>query len=507
MNPAQCAAGPPPAQVCETHTGVVLLCGERAYKTKKPLRTDFLDFSTPALREHACARELTLNARLAPDVYLGVAHLSDPEGGPAEPVLVMRRMPAHRRLSALLAADELPAADLTALVDLLADFHRTARRGHDIDREGTADALRARWRALLDPLRSGPAELIEPDLLDRIDRRAMTYLEGRAELFEDRIAQGRIVDGHGDLLAEDIFDLDHGFQVLDCLDFDDRLRYVDGLDDIGFLAMDFTYLGRPELADAFVANYQRAVNDPAPESLRDHYIAYRAAVRAKVDLIRAGQGDATAGVRLERHLRIAAERLDQSAVRLVLIGGLPGTGKTTVATRLAERTRATLLSSDHLRAELASTGQIDGGIGRFGAGRYSPAHRARVYDELLDRARGLLARGVSVILDASWTGQEDRRRAETLAGDVAAELIALRCACPRDLAHQRIGDRRGSESDATAEIADAMAASDVAWPGAGTLDTSAPLIETVAVAEEAWRRGATSSTPPETARATADHSA
>ncbi|MEV0074806.1 AAA family ATPase [Nocardia neocaledoniensis] len=489
MSSARRAAGPPPAQVYETHTGVVLLCGERAYKTKKPLRTDFLDFSTPALREHACARELRLNARLTPDVYLGVAQLTDPEGGPAEPVLVMRRMPADRRLSALLAANELPAADLTALVELLADFHRTARRGPDIDHAGTADALRDRWRALLDPLRAGPAELIDPQLLDRIDRRAMTYLAGRADLFGERIAQGRIVDGHGDLLTEDIFDLDDGFRILDCLDFDDQLRYVDGLDDIAFLAMDIEYLGHFELADAVVASYQRAVHDPAPVSLRDHYIAYRAAVRAKVDLLRAGQGDSTAGGRLRRHLRIAEARLDDSAVRLVLVGGLPGTGKSTVATRLAERSGAALLSSDHLRKEMVGAARIGGELGRFGAGRYSPANRTRVYDELLDRARGLLTRGVSVILDASWTDQDERARAATLAEDVAAELIALRCVCPRALAHRRLGDRRGSESDATAEIADAMAACETAWSRAVTLDTSAPLSDTVASAHDAWHRG------------------
>ncbi|APE34876.1 hypothetical protein BOX37_13995 [Nocardia mangyaensis] len=506
MNPEPGSTVPPPsAQVHETHSGVVLLCGERAYKTKKPLRTDFLDFSTPALRERACARELTLNARLAPDVYLGIAHLSDPEGGPVEPVLVMRRMPAHRRLSALLTANELPTADLTALVDLLAEFHRKARRGSDIDQAGTAGAVRGRWRSLLDPLRTGPGELIDSELLDRIDRRAMTYLEGRAELFEDRIAQRRIVDGHGDLLAEDIFDLTDGFRVLDCLDFDDQLRYVDCLDDIAFLAMDFEYLGHRRLADEFVANYARAQNDPAPASLRDHYIAYRATVRAKVDLVRAGQGDSTAGARLNRHLRIAADRLDNSAVRLVLVGGLPGTGKSTVAARLAERTGAALLASDRVRVELANTAQITGDIGRFGVGRYSPANRARVYDELLDRARELLTHGVSVILDASWNSEEERRRAAKLAGDVAAELIALRCVCPRELAHQRIGDRRGSESDATAEIADAMADFEIEWPDAVTVDTSAPLAESVVAAYNAWHGDSAPFT--EHHRTTSDHSA
>lgn len=492
MTPALGSAGSPPAaQVHETHTGVVLLCGDRAYKVKKSLRTDFLDFTTPALRERACARELTLNARLAPDVYLGVAHLSDLEGGPAEPVLIMRRMPEHRRLSALLTAGTVPATDLAALIDLLVEFHNGAQHGPDIDRAGTCSAVRGRWRSLLDPLHAGSADRVDLALLDRIDRRAMRYLEGRAPLLEARIAHGCILDGHGDLLAEDIFDLPDGFRVLDCLDFDDRLRFVDRLDDIAFLAMDFEFLGHPERADQLVADYLRAADDLAPASLRDHYVAYRATVRAKVDMIRAGQGDRTASRRLRRHLEIAADRLDRGAVRLALIGGLPGTGKSSVAVALAARTGAVVLSSDHLRKELARAGEIGGDIGRFGAGRYSAANRARVYDELLDRARELLAGGVSVILDASWIDPGDRRRAEALATELAAELVALQCRCPTEVAHQRIRQRHGHshESDATVDVADAMAASDTVWPDADTVDTGGALAESVAAAYRTWHGG------------------
>ncbi|TDP31549.1 AAA family ATPase [Nocardia ignorata] len=487
MNPADAAPAPPaPAQVCETHTGVVLLCGTRAYKAKKPLRTDFLDFSTPALREQACARELALNARLAPDVYLGVSNLDDPEGGPGEPVLIMRRMPQHRRLSALLVANTVSATDLAALVELLVGFHDQAPHGPDVDRAGTADGVRGRWRTLLDPLRAAPADLVDPQLVDQLDHQAMRYLDGRAALFADRIAQGRIVDGHGDLLAEHIFDLSDGFRVLDCLDFDDRLRYVDRLDDIAFLAMDFEFLGRPELAAQFLTNYLAATDDPAPASLRNHYIAYRATVRAKVDLIRAGQGDPAAAARLRNHLGIAARHLAAGAVRLTVIGGLPGTGKSAVAARLGERTGAVVLGSDHLRRQLAATGEVDGDIGRFGAGRYSAANKALVYDTLVDRARKLLARGIPVILDASWTGEADRARARTLAEEVHADLVELRCVCPRDLAHERIRARRGGESDASVDTADAMAAAATDWPDAVVVDTSGELTDSVAVAYATW---------------------
>ncbi|MGW6621950.1 AAA family ATPase [Nocardia sp. NPDC055002] len=282
--------------------------------------------------------------------------------------------------------------------------------------------------------------------------------------------------------------------MLDCLDFDDRLRYVDRLDDISFLAMDFDFLGRPELGNHLVEDYLRAAGDPAPASLRDHYIAYRATVRAKVDLIRVGQGDPAAAPRLREHLSIAARRLDAAAVRLTLIGGLPGTGKSTVAAELSAATGAVSLSSDSIRTELAQVGALDAEVGRFGAGRYCAAGRARVYDELLWRARVLLASGVSVILDASWIDLDDRRRATQLADAVAADLVALQCVCPTDLAHQRIGVRRNHESDATTAIADAMAATASPWPESVTVDTAVPLADSVAVALDAWHSTTTDTT-------------
>ncbi|MGF0319131.1 AAA family ATPase [Nocardia fluminea] len=390
-------------------------------------------------------------------------------------------MPADRRLSVLVAQPGYPTDALTSLIRLLVRFRDESAHRPDIDRAGTATALRARWRSLLDPLHETPIDLVDPDLRARIVRRAMRYLDGRVPLLDQRIAEGRIVDGHGDLLAEDIFELSYGFHVLDCLDFDDRLRYVDRLDDIAFLAMDFESLGRADLADRFVDEYLRESADSAPASLRDHYVAYRATVRAKVDLIRACQGDRTATDRVRGHLALADRRLARGAVRLTAIGGLPGTGKSTVAAELSARTGAVLISSDHVRNELARDGAMGGHIGRFGAGRYSPANKARVYDEILWRAEVLLASGVPVILDASWTDPEQRRRAAAL-----AEFVALQCVCPAELADRRIRERRGSESDATPQIAQALAATSPAWPVAVDIDTTGCLADSVASACRVW---------------------
>ncbi|WP_194827883.1 AAA family ATPase [Nocardia sp. XZ_19_231] len=477
----------PHAQLRETHTGLVLLCGDRAYKTKKPIANDFLDFSTHELREQACVRELELNRRMAPDVYLGVGHFTDPLGGQDEPVLVMRRMPEDRRLSNMLRDPAESRTELSALVKMLAEFHRVAGRSADIDRAATAKSLRSRWLSVLRGLLVAPTDLLDPDRVRRVEASAMRYLDGREALMDNRIRDRRIVDGHGDLLAEDIFELPDGFRVLDCLDFDDTLRHLDCLDDVAFLAMDLEFRGHAELADRFLDEYLEATADPAPASLRDHYIAYRAIVRTKVDCIRFEQGVPEAAEQAIRHLDIALRHLDRGAIRLVLVGGLPGTGKSTVARELAERTGATVISSDHLRGKLRTEGSITGPSGEYNAGAYSAAARATVYSNLLANAHTQLANGVSVIIDASWTDPDERRSATALARELSADLIELRCVVPQSVATERITQRGISESDATPLIAELMSQTAAAWPEAVVLDTVAPIDEVLRAALLAWR--------------------
>ncbi|PPJ30940.1 hypothetical protein C5E45_07350 [Nocardia nova] len=474
----------PFAALAETHSAVVVLYGDRAYKVKKPVRTDFLDFSTRAAREAACIRELELNRRFAPDVYLGIGHLSDPTTDADEPVLLMRRLPDATRLSRRL--DDPPAARdiLSVLVRDVAAWHDRAPAGAAIDRAARVTAVRERWMSLLSGMTHPP---IESAAVRELTELAMRYLDGRKALFDKRIATGRIVDGHGDLRADDIFVTDDGVRVIDCLDFDDELRHVDRLDDICFLAMDLERLGYPDLSRAVVDEYLATTGDPAPDSLYHHYIAYRAAVRAKVDCVRWRQGERHAAPSAVRHVEVALRHLAAGAVRLVLVGGLPGTGKSTIARRLAAATGAILLSSDHIRAVARTEGVLDGAIGEYDHGAYSPAARDHVYAVMCAEAQTLLAAGRSVVLDASWIDDAQRRRASRLATDTAADLIELCCSAPASVAAARIRARSGSESDATPAVAAAMATDRDPWPGAVVLDTTAPEDDTAAAALRSYR--------------------
>ena len=461
----------PYADISETHSAVVFFAGDRAYKLKKPVNLGFLDFRTPEARAAACQREIELNRRFAPDVYLGVAEVRDPAGRVCGQLVAMRRMPAGRRLSALVRAREPVSAAVRQVARILAAWHASAPRGPAISEQGSRDALWRRWTDNTVQIRPLLGGVLEESEVDEVQRLAGRFLAGRAPLFDARIRGGRVVDGHGDLLAEDIFCLPDGPRILDCLEFDDRLRFLDGLDDAAFLAMDLERLGASELAERFTGWYTEYSGDPAPASLRDHYIAYRAFVRAKVSCLRCRQGDPLAGGQARRLAALALRHLHAGAVTLVLIGGLPGTGKSALAGALAGL-GFTVLNSDRIRKELAGIPAEQRSPAPYQAGIYSPSWTERTYKELLTRAAELLSHGESVIADASWISADRRAAAAATAEGTAAEIVQLHCTAPAELTARRISNRKESASDADPTVAEKMAATQAPWPEATTIDTS-----------------------------------
>ncbi len=485
------------AAVAETHISIIFFMGDRAYKVKKPVAFPFADFRTREVREAVCHREVELNRRLAPDVYLGVADVHGPDGHPCDHLVVMRRMPDDRRLARLVTTEDprVPAA-LDALAHDLAAFHATAERSPVIDRAGTPEAVAALWVENFDELRGFSPEIVAAEDLDRAEQLAYGFLAERRGLFLDRIAAGQVCDGHGDLQADDVFCLDDGPRALDCIEFFDGFRFGDVAADVAFLAMDLERLGAPALAARFVAAYEAAAALPIPRSLLHLYIAYRAQVRAKVTCLRAaqqapGSSEHAASVDAARRLlALCLRHLEATLVRLVIVGGLPGTGKTTVARDVEAAIGAELIRSDVVRKRRAGLDPDTSAAAPFRHGLYSAERTAEVYDDLFASASASLRAGGSVVLDASFTDAGHRERARLLAREHGVPLVELRCVLDAEDAAARIDERRAHDhdaSDATPAVAAAMATRFDAWPEATEIDTASTRADVAQQARAAVR--------------------
>ena len=477
------------AAVRETHSGVVILLGDRAYKLKKPVNLGFLDFSTRERRDEACRRELRLNQRLAPDVYLGVATVNDPSGQPCESLVVMRRMPEESRLSSLVRSGVDVTSHLRRLARDIAAFHATARTTPEITTSGSPASLRARWSTNVEELRGRglPAEQA-----DRIWDAVCAYIDGRTALLSSRMAAGLVRDGHGDLLADDIFCLADGPRALDCLDFDDQLRWMDVLDDVACLAMDLEDLGDGGAAHLFMTDYQEFSGHPQPETLLHHYIAYRAVMRAKVTAVRRDQenaSDARTATHVDRLVDLGLAHLARAQVRMLLVGGSPGTGKTTLAGAVADSVGGVLLSSDRIRKEILGLDPTDRHPAPYRGGIYTAETTERTYRRLAERAGDVLSMGECVVVDASFARAGQRRLLREVAAGTRSRLIEVQCVPPQPVVVARLTARQSSPdlyTDAGLEVGAKLAHDSDQWPEAIGVDTSASLSDCVSRVRARW---------------------
>jgi hypothetical protein len=294
----QPAAYPHPVtevKLVQTHISYVLLAGEFVYKIKKPVNFGFLDFTTLEQRRHFCAEELRLNRRLCPSLYLEVLAITREEGGalrlqgPGEPVeycVKMARMPEERMMGAVINRGELNPAMLDGVVDLLVPFYQQAEGGEEIKAFGTAQAVSVNVLENFEQTRSfiGCPALSQAQFAT-ISAYAQGFLANEP-LFQQRQAEGKIRDCHGDLYSANIC-LAQQIFIYDCIEFNQRFRYCDVASDVAFLAMDLDYAGLGELSRHFIATFIQRANDPGLMPMLNFYKCYRAYVRGKIGLFTA----------------------------------------------------------------------------------------------------------------------------------------------------------------------------------------------------------------------------
>ncbi|MCC5812790.1 MAG: AAA family ATPase [Ectothiorhodospiraceae bacterium] len=458
-------------EVLETHISTILLAGDYAYKLKKPLKLDFLDFSTLQLRRHFCQEELRINRSRAAWIYLEcVAITGEPESplvagdGPAlEYAVKMRRFPEEARLDHLLDAGALDGQDMEALGEELAALHRAAPPATppwtSAARQCTpvADNLRE-----LQQLAGNDAGL--PPLRDWCVRQLRLH----RRLMGQRGCAGAVRECHGDLHLANLVRLEGRFLAFDGIEFSEALRWIDVLNDLAFLLMDLHAHERPDLAARLLSAYLDASGDHAGLPLLPLYLCYRALVRAKINAIRLGQlppdGDARAEAEatLSRYLRLASSLARRPAPRLWITAGLSGSGKSTVALDIVQRHGAIRLRSDVERKRLFGLGSRARTHSAAGQGIYSPDAGKRTYAHLQQLAQQLLEAGWPVIVDAANLKRSERDAFRQLATKAGVTCTVLWCeADPAEL-RERIR-RRNEQGLDPSEADESILESQLGW--------------------------------------------
>ena len=440
-------------ELIETHISWILLTGEYAYKLRKPVDLGFVDFSTPERRHWFSLEELRLNRRLAPELYVDVRSIHGPvrsahlggTGAVIDTVVRMRQFSQSQLLPAVLERGELSADHLEQLAGDLARFHAAAAVAGPDSGFGSASAVTA---PALQNLRV--LDQLAPESRERLPLAAWTQAEA-ARLqahFQQRLMQGAVREGHGDLHLGNMVLSGGRIRVFDCLEFSPTLRWIDVSSDLAFLAMDLRQRGRHDLAGVVLHHWLEASGDYHGLRAWRWYRVYRALVRAKVAALRLSQSSNAAAAdssrrELGRYLEVASASAEAPQGRLVICHGVSGSGKSHLARRLCQQLGWIRLCSDIERRRL---------FGRWGGlmalaplhgNPYGPEVSERLYGEvLLSAAEQIVAAGESLIVDATFLRRGDRQRFQRLAERCAAGFLILDCRVGKELAEARIRRRQ-----------------------------------------------------------------
>jgi aminoglycoside phosphotransferase family enzyme/gluconate kinase len=450
-------------QVIETHISWVLLTGKFAYKIKKAVDFGFLDFSTLEKRSFYCNEELRLNRRFASGIYLDVVGITgDPErpavDGPGEVLeyaVRMHQFPQAGLLSHIADNGRFVADQVDEIVTLVADMHaHTDRTGPDSEYGMPEDIQH--WvmenfshirRYLTDPL-----QLRQLDELDMWCRE--TYAACRT-LLESRWRDGYVRECHGDLHLGNLAVVDHRITPFDCIEFNPHLRWIDVMSEAAFLMMDIQERGYPALAYHFLNGYLQHTGDYKGVRLLNYYLVYRALVRAKVAILRAGQSDLDmAGQKAAReefaaYLALAVQYATPRSRAMIITHGVSGSGKSWWSKRLSEQIGAIWMRSDIERKRLFGYRSGADTASGLNSGIYTKDASERTYTALAEMAEEVIDAGYPVLVDATFLKRTERDRFRSLAGKLNVPCIVLHCEASTAELHERLRVRQVRGGDAS----------------------------------------------------------
>ena len=407
-------------EIIETHISYILLAGEYVYKIKKPVDLGFVDFSTLEKRKTYCQEEIRLNKRAAPNLYLEVIAITgtynspklEVTNGPAQEAIEyavkMRRFPQNQQLDRLLRRQNIPVDQIEKLATDIARFHKTAPTANTTSR--FIDSETILQRAMDNFLQLAVCKYELPAItkqltdLENWTKRSFTQI---SPLLEQR-KNGQIRECHGDMHLANLALIDNIIVPFDCLEFNERLRWIDVISDIAFLMMDLEYHGKHLLANYFLNRYLQETGDYHGLGVLLYYKVYRALVRAKVACIRLGQQPKQEKRKdildeLEKHIHLANKYVHSTpANAIVIMHGLSGSGKSYLARQLAGKSGAICLRSDLERKRLFGLSPTNKPKNQNTHDLYNISGSKKTYAQLLELSTQILAAGYNVIIDAAF---------------------------------------------------------------------------------------------------------
>jgi len=441
-------------EVIETHISWVLLCGEFAYKIKKPVDLGFLDFTSLERRRHYCEEELRLNGRLAPQLYLKVVGIGGSaqapafeHGEPFEYAVKMRRFDQHDLLDRMLREQRVAPELIDAIADTVADFHGRIPAVDPDSGFGLPEGIREPVRANFEHL---DLTLTDPQLrvkLEQVRTWSEQEFERRRGILAARRRSGFVRECHGDMHLGNMAMHEGELVLFDGIEFNPALYWIDVMSEAAFVFMDLDDHGRGDYAMRFLNRYLADTGDYTGVRVLPYYLCYRAMVRAKIAGIRLAQraGHESAADRdaLRGYLELAHRYTQQPAPLLLITHGLSGSGKSSIAAPLCERLGAVHLRSDRERQRLFGRG---GGAG-IGAGPYSADATERTYARLAELAGEVLEAGLSVVVDATFLDRQQRGRFAALAAARGAGFRILHFEASVDELRRRVRARAAAGRD------------------------------------------------------------
>jgi uncharacterized protein len=457
---------PKRVHLVQTHASYVFFCFPYVYKIKKKVNFGFLDFSSLQKRQYYSRREVVLNRRLCPELYLGVAPISLTAGkltfGKGERVIEyavkMRKLPDRYFMLRLLDRNQVTTEDLDRIVSRLRDFYQAQAPTQKITRWGRIEKLKISTDENFAQTRSFIGLTITKPAFETIVWYTSSFYTRNSGLFRSRVRGGWIRDCHGDLHLEHVHLAPETLSIYDCIEFNDRFRYIDIASDVAFLAMDFDYHDRPDLSWQISARMAEALGDSQMLRLVDFYKCYRAYIRGKVESLHQARTEIPEGER--RGSRLQAERYFRLALRYAVCGSKPtalivmgsvASGKSTLAGGLGSELGFEVVSSDRVRKELAGVPLYKRGSLSARQRLYAEAMTTKTYKALFQRTADQFDRHTSLILDATFSSRQHRKQLHRLLALRGANYLFIEAWAPEEVVRRRLKERE----EATQESSDA----------------------------------------------------